>query len=127
VGAGAVDPKSKGKQALARRGREIAGLTHHTPLRPAPPCPPSPAHAGRSPPIPFTSVDETGKQHYLDATVAYKRAVLNAIAYLTKWAGVGGGQTSGASLQRRRRAIHCAQHCERAERAGRHSLWRGVL
>jgi formamidase len=30
------------------------------------------------------SVDETGKQHYLDATVAYKRAVLNAIHYLTK-------------------------------------------
>jgi formamidase len=31
------------------------------------------------------SVDETGKQHYLDATVAYKRAVLNAIAYLSKF------------------------------------------
>lgn len=31
------------------------------------------------------SVDETGKQHYLDATVAYKRAVLNAIKYLAKF------------------------------------------
>lgn len=31
------------------------------------------------------SVDETGKQHYLDATVAYKRAVLNAINYLSKF------------------------------------------
>jgi formamidase len=31
------------------------------------------------------SVDETGKQHYLDATVAYKRAVLNCIHYLSKW------------------------------------------
>lgn len=31
------------------------------------------------------SVDETGKQHYLDATVAYKRAVLNAIHYLAKF------------------------------------------
>eukprot|EP00898_Chlorokybus_atmophyticus_P003375 jgi/Chlat1/4038/Chrsp26S04090 len=31
------------------------------------------------------SVDETGKQHYLDATVAYKRAVLNAIYYLSKF------------------------------------------
>ncbi|KAI8470333.1 MAG: formamidase [Monoraphidium minutum] len=31
------------------------------------------------------SVDENGKQHYLDATVAYKRAVLNAIDYLSKF------------------------------------------
>lgn len=31
------------------------------------------------------SVDESGKQHYLDATVAYKRAVLNAIHYLSKF------------------------------------------
>ncbi|KAG2499463.1 hypothetical protein HYH03_002410 [Edaphochlamys debaryana] len=31
------------------------------------------------------SVDETGKQHYLDATVAYKRAVLAAIDYLAKF------------------------------------------
>jgi formamidase len=29
------------------------------------------------------SVDEQGKQHYLDAHIAYKRACLNAIAYLT--------------------------------------------
>ncbi|GIL48333.1 hypothetical protein Vafri_4610 [Volvox africanus] len=31
------------------------------------------------------SVDETGRQHYLDASVAYKRAVLNAIDYLAKF------------------------------------------
>ncbi|KAM1048252.1 hypothetical protein ACFX13_028089 [Malus domestica] len=31
------------------------------------------------------SVDESGKQHYLDATVAYKPAVLNAIDYLSKF------------------------------------------
>ncbi len=31
------------------------------------------------------SVDETGKQHYLDASVAYKRAVLNCIDYLSKF------------------------------------------
>jgi hypothetical protein len=31
------------------------------------------------------SVDEQGRQHYLDATVAYKRAVLNAIHYLAKF------------------------------------------
>ncbi|KAK9165971.1 hypothetical protein Scep_001162 [Stephania cephalantha] len=31
------------------------------------------------------SVDESGRQHYLDASVAYKRAVLNAIDYLAKF------------------------------------------
>ncbi|GAU25108.1 hypothetical protein TSUD_157630 [Trifolium subterraneum] len=31
------------------------------------------------------SVDESGKQHYLDASVAYKRAVLNAIDYISKF------------------------------------------
>jgi len=31
------------------------------------------------------SVDETGRQHYLDASVAYKIAVLNAINYLSKF------------------------------------------
>ncbi|EKX37494.1 hypothetical protein GUITHDRAFT_97244 [Guillardia theta CCMP2712] len=31
------------------------------------------------------SVDESGKQHFLDASVAYKRAVLNAIDYLSKF------------------------------------------
>lgn len=30
-------------------------------------------------------VDESGRQHYLDASVAYKRAVLNAIHYLSKF------------------------------------------
>ncbi|KAE8699812.1 Acetamidase/Formamidase family protein isoform 2 [Hibiscus syriacus] len=31
------------------------------------------------------SVDESGNQHFLDASVAYKRAVLNAIDYLSKF------------------------------------------
>jgi formamidase len=31
------------------------------------------------------SVDEEGKQHFLDATLAYKRAVLNAIKYLSQF------------------------------------------
>jgi formamidase len=31
------------------------------------------------------SVDEQGTQHYLDSQLAYKRACLNAIAYLTKF------------------------------------------
>lgn len=35
------------------------------------------------------SVDEQGKQHYLDATVAYQRACLNAIEYLKKFGYTG--------------------------------------
>lgn len=31
------------------------------------------------------SVDENGKQHFLDASIAYKRAVLNCIDYLAKF------------------------------------------
>lgn len=31
------------------------------------------------------SVDEQGKQHYIDATIAFRQAALNAIAYLTKF------------------------------------------
>ncbi|MFP5340690.1 MAG: acetamidase/formamidase family protein, partial [Gammaproteobacteria bacterium] len=31
------------------------------------------------------SVDESGKQHYLDVNIAYKQACLNAINYLTKF------------------------------------------
>jgi len=31
------------------------------------------------------SVDENGEQHYLDATIAYKRAVLNCIKYLSQF------------------------------------------
>ncbi|XP_068653808.1 uncharacterized protein [Aristolochia californica] len=31
------------------------------------------------------SVDERGRQHYLDASVAYKRAVLNAIDYISRF------------------------------------------
>eukprot|EP01102_Stenamoeba_stenopodia_P003131 TRINITY_DN13066_c0_g1_i1.p1 TRINITY_DN13066_c0_g1~~TRINITY_DN13066_c0_g1_i1.p1 ORF type:complete len:417 (+),score=78.90 TRINITY_DN13066_c0_g1_i1:99-1349(+) len=30
------------------------------------------------------SVDESGKQHYLDATIAYRQAILNAVSYLKK-------------------------------------------
>ncbi|GII66266.1 formamidase [Sphaerisporangium krabiense] len=37
------------------------------------------------------SVDESGTNHYLDATVAYRRACLNAIEYLKKW-GYSGEQ-----------------------------------
>jgi formamidase len=37
------------------------------------------------------SVDEQGKQHYLDAHVAYRRACLNAIEYLKKF-GFSGEQ-----------------------------------
>ena len=42
------------------------------------------------------SIDETGKQHYLDASVAYKRAVLNCIDYLSKF-----GYTKEQVLSRR--------------------------
>src|SRR5205807_8426746 len=35
------------------------------------------------------SVDEQGKQHYLDAHVSYRRAVLNCIAYLKKFGFTG--------------------------------------
>jgi formamidase len=35
------------------------------------------------------SVDEAGKQHYLDAHVAYRQACLNAIAYLKKFGFTG--------------------------------------
>lgn len=31
------------------------------------------------------SIDEHGRQHFLDASVAYKRAVLNCIHYLSKF------------------------------------------
>jgi formamidase len=37
------------------------------------------------------SVDEAGKQHYLDAHIAYRRACLNAIEYLKKF-GYSGEQ-----------------------------------
>ena len=35
------------------------------------------------------SVDEHGKQHYLDVNVAYRQACLNAIEYLSKWGYTG--------------------------------------
>lgn len=68
--------------------------THLTPVGPSPLCvnpifeigPVEPRYAEM---LVFEgiSVDETGRQHYLDATVAYKRAVLNAIHYLHKVGG----------------------------------------
>lgn len=33
------------------------------------------------------SVDETGKQHYMDATVSYRQTVLRCIAYLKRYGG----------------------------------------
>lgn len=35
--------------------------------------------------LPGVSVDEHGNQHFLDASIAYKRAVLNCIHYLSKF------------------------------------------
>jgi formamidase len=35
------------------------------------------------------SVDEGGANHYIDATIAYRRACLNAIEYLTKFGYTG--------------------------------------
>ena len=37
----------------------------------------------------FRSVDEAGKQHYLDVHVAYRMACLNAIEYLKKFGYTG--------------------------------------
>jgi formamidase len=55
------------------------------------------------------SVDEQGKQHYLDVHVAYRQACLNAIEYLTKFGYSGAGLRdprhragAGAYLGRRR-------------------------
>lgn len=53
-----------------------------------------------------------GKQHYLDASVAYKRAVLNAIDYLAKF-----GYTKEQVRKRDRRYVTvptrapCCRHC----------------
>ena len=43
------------------------------------------------------SVDESGRQHYLDANVAYKRAVLNAIDYLSRF-GYSKEQVNSAAI-----------------------------
>ena len=43
------------------------------------------------------SVDESGRQHYLDASVAYKRAVLNAIDYLSRF-GYSKEQVNSAAI-----------------------------
>ncbi|KAL9076822.1 MAG: hypothetical protein Q9161_000807 [Pseudevernia consocians] len=40
------------------------------------------------------SVDETGKQHYMDATVSYRQTVLRCIAYLKRY-GIGSRSTGG--------------------------------
>ena len=64
------------------------------------------------------SVDESGKQHYLDVNIAYKQACLNAINYLTKFgyspaqgyallgsAPVQGTSAGGGHPQRLRHAL----------------------
>ena len=43
------------------------------------------------------SVDESGRQHYLDASIAYKRAVLNAIDYLSRF-GYSKEQVNSAAI-----------------------------
>ena len=56
------------------------------------------------------SVDEQGKQHYLDVHIAYRQACLNAIEYLTKfgysraqaYAILGTAPVPGPHLRRRR-------------------------
>jgi hypothetical protein len=62
------------------------------------------------------SVDETGRQHYLDASVAFKRAVLNCIDYLHKFGYTKEqvGQLTHARLKTLISAATCA--CRRTER-----------
>jgi len=58
------------------------------------------------------SVDEQGKQHYLDVHIAYRQACLNAIEYLKKfgysgaqaYSDFGNGAVPGPHLRRGRRA-----------------------
>ena len=47
------------------------------------------------------SVDEQGKQHYLDVTVAYRQACLNAIEYLKKFGYSGAQATPSATAHHR--------------------------
>ena len=58
-------------------------------------------------------MDETGKQHYLDATIAFKRAVLNCIDYLSKF-----GYT-----KRQARCVHTRFPVPTCSLAG----WRGEI
>lgn len=51
------------------------------------------------------SVDETGRQHFLDASVAYKRAVLNAIDYLSKF-GYSKEQVCSLNIETLRTQVH---------------------
>lgn len=41
------------------------------------------------------SVDETGKQHYMDATVSYRQTVLRCIAYLKRYGTESRSPTGG--------------------------------
>jgi hypothetical protein len=68
------------------------------------------------------SVDEAGKQHYLDVHIAYRQACLNAIEYLKKF-GYSGAQAysilgtapcQGSHLGRRRRT-QCLRHAVAAD------------
>ena len=52
------------------------------------------------------SVDESGRQHYLDASVAYKRAVLNAIDYLSRFGYSKEQVNSSAILPRVASLVH---------------------
>ena len=52
------------------------------------------------------SVDESGRQHYLDATVAFKRAILNCIDYLHKF-GYTKEQVSMLDLRRLHKQAWC--------------------
>src|SRR3546814_8771185 len=53
------------------------------------------------------SVDESGKQHYLDVNIAYKQACLNAINYLTKFGRSEEHTSELQSLMRISYAVFC--------------------
>ena len=57
------------------------------------------------------SIDEFGRQHYLDASVAYKRAVLNCIHYLAKF-GYTKQQASFTSHNLHRSALTHIGRCK---------------
>ena len=56
------------------------------------------------------SVDESGRQHYLDATVAFKRAILNCIDYLHKF-GYTKEQVISASTVSTKLILSCVPEC----------------
>ena len=56
-------------------------------------------------------MDETGKQHFLDATVAYKRAVLNCIDYFSKFGYTREQVRLDTLCQHGQRLPHRSQYC----------------